>query len=370
MLLVRLEWPAAPYVRSAPIGLDGGSQDTPVKLDFPSVGHPDPLPGDLAPMVDMLVDVSTTAADPAWVWAAVGWNSLIDDEAPFGPLNISAADGWTLTGSELGYLTGLADGFVGNQALMCAWDIADGPSEPNTVYASRSFSDYRLDPDTPGDPTTLVEVWALVAVSATTVRPRITAALRQSPGSELIGTLEYGTRGKELIVPDGSGFAHRLALVKLGTLPFPNDPGDVPCELRLFYEWSGATASTHTLSDYLFFLPARRSAMGRTGTVLDDFYPRFMPDNGFRKLVNSNLTALLAEHDTSDYGVHHGLGGHPIEPEAFREAGAVSFCVLGALDVPDDPDPTTSHDIDAYDHRPNGLIYFQAWPRYRYAVHG
>ena len=380
MLLVRLDWPAAPYVRGAPIGLDGGSQTTPVKLDFPSVGHPDPLPGDLAPQVDMLVDVSTGVSNPGWAWAAVGWNSLIDDDAPFGPLNISAADGWTLTTPDsletgdpiCGYLSGLANGFIGNQALGAFPYIADGPSEPNTSYVSRSFQDYRLDPDTPGDPTTLVEVWALTVTAQTNVRPRIVAALRQSPGAQLIGTLEFGTRGKELIVPtDLSGQFNRISLVKLGTLPFPNDPGDVPCELRLYLEWSGSLAGTTGFYiDYLFFLPARRSAMGRTGTVLDDFYPRFMPDNGFRKLVNSDLTALLAEHDTSDYGVHHGLGGHPIEPEAFREDGAVSFCVLGTTDVPDDPDSSTSHNIDDYDYRPNGHIFFQAWPRYRYAVHG
>ena len=354
-------------MRGAPIVLLDTDRAMPIKLDFPSAGHPDPIPGDLPPAVDVLIDV--TSADEPWAWAGIGWNSLIDDEAPFGPLNISAADGWTLTGSPLGYTTGLTNGFMGSAALMCAWNIADGPSEPNTVYAKRSFSDYRLDPDTPGDPTTLVEVWAMVAVSETTVRPRIVAALRQSPGAQLVGSLEYGTRGKELVVPDGSGFAHRVSLVKLGTLPFPNDPGDVPCELHLFYEWSGATASTHTLTDFLFFLPSRRSAMGRTGTVLDDFYPRFMPDAGYRKLVHSQLTALLAEHDTSDYGVHHGLGGHPIEPEVFRAAGGVSFCLLGTVDVPDDPDISTSHDIDTLpDVR--ATTAYQVWPRYRYAVHG
>ena len=378
MLMVQLDWPAAPYVRGAPISLDGGDQNTPIQLDFPSVGHPDPLPGDLAPQVDMLVDVSTTAANPGWVWAAVGWNSLITTGAPFGPLSISAAFGWTLTSPNglisgtpfLAYSTGLANGFIGNQALKCAWDIQDGPSEPNTSYASCNFQDYRLDPDTPGDPTTLVEVWALTVTAQTNIRPRIVAALRQSPGAELIGSLEYGTRGKELIVPtDLTGQFHRISLVKLGTLPFPNDPGDVPCELRLYFEWSGATAATNFMIDYLFFLPSRRSAMGRTGVVLDDHYPRFMPANGFRKLVNSDLTALLAAHDTANYGVHHGLGGHPIEPEAFRENGAVSFCVLGATDVPDDPDSSTSHNIDDYDYRANGHIFFQAWPRYRYAVH-
>lgn len=330
------------------------------------------VPGDLPPKVDVEL-VERAALDRAW--AAVSWNSLLLGSGTIGPFGLQ--DSSSMTPGTGSWTNPAVAGSVGGTLRRLAVTSAGGVGTITTEIHPIQATSGSVDPDLFSEQV-MAAVFAHLDVPSTVVNPRVVLHVRPSTASasEIDATyaLEWGPAGRVLIARTPS------IVYRLGTLPFNViDQGWFTVTLEFYW---GVGSSGNIEIDWLWFAPVSRLAQGRTGIPLDSDYPKFFPAASQTKRVYHDLTTSLeVATPTMTNPVmsasHQGMSGAFIEPDITRSGTTgpvsigskrgLSLTFASARNVPDNPDAASTLD------EPYSLmtrLRLNAWPRYRFAVHG
>lgn len=288
----------------------------------------DRVPGNAPALADVTIATSGGTSAPAWAY--LGWGEVIDTAQTRAPLGVVQAEAYD---SVSGWSTSVQAGASNGS------DIRATTSGAGTYNVKFLISPGAIAWDDLSNNTLDIEVFARVLVTSTLANPTLTLSYipwGPAPTSGLQYSAEYGTAGKQLILPS-TGTVYRP--MRLGTITISGDTAYSNAYLSITGSVLTGSAGAFGL-DYIWMAPARSRALSPTGKPRDSSYPSFVASTSLMaKRIRSDLSAALEVNDGGIAFRDHGLGGSILE----LPPGDLNLLMKLSSLVPDDPtvDATT-----------------------------